>query len=285
MSTPGSFPRSLLNRPDVERRAYFQSYTIAHPRLKELDEALMRAINEPAGASLLFVYGPTGVGKTTLRLRAQKQLMQEVLPTLCTDRGRIPVVGIEAVAPESGNFSWKDYYTRALAALEEPLIDHKVDYGVRGIHRDSSGQIVIENRVVAPALRRALESALSHRRPVAFFIDEAQHLQKMTSGRKLQDQLDCVKSLASLTDTVHVLLGTYELLMFRNLSAQLSRRSVDIHFRRYRADDREDVRCFKSVLWNFQRQLPLVAEPDLLSHWEFCYERTARLAWGFSRTG
>jgi len=28
---------------------------------------------------------------------------------------------VEAVAPESGQFNWKDYYMRALAALDEPL--------------------------------------------------------------------------------------------------------------------------------------------------------------------
>ncbi len=90
-------------------------------------------------------------------------------------------------------------------------------------------------------LRLALESALIHRRPAAFFIDEAQHLAKMKSGRKLQDQLDSIKSLASLTDTVHILVGTYELLPFRNLSAQLSRRSIDIHFPRYRAEQQRGL--------------------------------------------
>ena len=96
----------------------------------------------------------------------------------------------------------------------------------------------------------------------------------MASGRKLQDQLDCIKSLANMGDTVHVLVGTYELLAFRNLSGQLSRRSADIHFRRYRIDSETDVRAFKSVLWDFQRHLPLSQEPDLLRHWQYCYERT-----------
>jgi len=36
--------------------------------------------------------------------------------------------------------------------------------------------------------------------------------------------------MANQTKIVHVLLGTYELLALRNLSGQLSRRSLDIHF-------------------------------------------------------
>jgi hypothetical protein len=214
------------------------------------------------------------VGKTTLRLRVEQKLMQEALPSLESDRGRMPVVGVEAVAPDSRNFSWKDYYTRALVALEEPLIDHKFDYGVRGIYRDIFGKIVIESKVVSPALRRALENALRYRKPDVFFVDEAQHMAKMASGQKLQDQLDCLKSLANMTGILHGLLGTYELLTFRNLSGQLSRRSVDIHFPRYRADILEDVQAFKSILWTFQHQMPLAESPDFVAHWEYCYERT-----------
>lgn len=270
----GGFPLDLLKQPKAERLAYFENYTVAHPRLKEAYEALVRAIKEPAGALLIFVYGPSGVGKTTLRLRVEQRLIQESLSALEVNRGRIPVVGVEAVAPESKNFSWKDYYTRALVALEEPLVDHKFDYGVRGIYRNIFGQVVIEQKVVAPALRRALEQALRYRQPDVFFIDEAQHLGKIASGQKLQDQLDCLKSLANMTGILHGLLGTYELLTFRNLSGQLSRRSVDIHFRRYRPDIQEDVQAFKSVILTFQRQMPLLELPDLVTHWEYCYERT-----------
>ena len=268
------FPLELLDRPIAERLAYFENFTVAHPKLREVYEVLMRTISEPAGASFIFVYGASGVGKTTLRKRVEQKLLEKALSDLETDRGRMPVVGVEAVAPESRNFNWKDYYTRSLFALEEPLIDYKFDYGVRGIYRDSLGQLVVESKVVAPALRRAKTSTLRHRRPDVFFIDEGQHLAKMSSGQKLQDQLDCLKSLANMTGILHCLLGTYELLTFRNLSGQLSRRSVDIHFPRYRLDNFEDIQAFKSVLLTFQCQMPVEETPDFLPHWEYCYERT-----------
>ncbi|MBG1262123.1 ATP-binding protein [Nostoc commune] len=273
MTQTTGFPLELLKQPASERLAHFENYTVGHPRLQEVGEILMRTIAEPAGASFIFVYGPSGIGKTTLRLRVEQKLTELALPKLESDRSRVPVVGVEAVAPESRNFNWKDYYTRALIALEEPLIDHKFDYGVRGISRDNFGKINVESKVVAPALRRALENALIHRHPDVFFVDEAQHFGKMASGYKLQDQLDCLKSVANMTGILHCLLGTYELLTFRNLSGQLSRRSVDIHFRRYCAESPEDVQAFKSVLF-FQQQMPLAEAPDLVSHWEYFYERT-----------
>lgn len=145
---------------------------------------------------------------------------------------------------------------------------------MRGISRNNFGKINVESKVVAPALGRALENALIHRHPDVFFVDEAQHFGKMASGYKLQDQLDCLKSVANMTGILHCLLGTYELLTFRNLSGQLSRRSVDIHFRRYCADNPEDVQAFKSVLLTFQQQMPLAEAPDLVSDWEYFYERT-----------
>jgi hypothetical protein len=262
-----SFPRDLLVQPASQRLAYFRSYTVAHPLLKELDAALKRAIAEPAGGSLILVFGPTGVGKTTLRLRIEQHLRKSFLPAAKEDPGRIPVVGVEAAAPDSGNFNWKDYYRRALLALEEPLIDYKAEAAAR----DRIGCYSISGRGEGSELRYALEQALRYRRPQAVLIDEAQHLTKITSGRKLTDQLDCLKSMASLTGCVHVLIGTYELLPFRNLSAQLSRRSTDIHFRRYRADKPGDAEAFQRIIYSFQRHLPLPEEPELWRDWDYYY--------------
>ena len=76
---PRAFPDELLQRSPSERLAYFRSYTVAHPQLKAVSEALRQAIQEPGGASLIFVVGPTGVGKTTLRLRIERELKQRFL--------------------------------------------------------------------------------------------------------------------------------------------------------------------------------------------------------------
>lgn len=275
MSTSQPFPRSLLQQPAAERLAYFKAYTVAHPTLVAADAALERLIREPAGVTLVFVFGPTGVGKTTLRRRIEQRLCAEASAEPQRDRGRLPAVGVEAVAPDSGTFRWRDYYVRALVALEAPLLGgvalprdeerncRATDRSARLLHRMATAEV-----------RRALEQTLVQRRPAAFLIDEAQHLTKMASGRRFQDQVDCLKSLASLTQTVHVLVGTYDLLALCDLNAQLRRRSADVHFPRYRAEHGEDLRAFKSVLWAFQRHLPVATEPDLLDHWEFCYERS-----------
>src|SRR5207253_7546330 len=182
---------------------------------------------------------------------------------------RVPVLAVEAIAPESGQFNWKDYYARALVALNEPLLDRKVM--VNAAVNPDAVRPTIRRSAAAPALRWVLEQCLRQRSVGVCLIDEAQHLKRLASGRRLLDQMDTLKSLAALTGTVHVLVGTYELLGLTNLSAQLSRRSIEIHFGRYRAELHDDRLAFKSVVLTFQRHLPVAEEPDLVGAWDALY--------------
>src|SRR5213080_3109400 len=179
-STKG-FPRGLLERSIGERLHYFDKVVIAHQILKQTYDALLHAIRYPASASIILVFGPTGVGKTTLRQQIERQLIKDALANPDANPGHIPVVGMEAVSPDSGNFNWRDYYVRALQTLDEPMLEDKITYSVSGIHRDEQGKLVIERSVTATDMRRVLEKCLQHRRPRAFIVDEAQHFQIMAS--------------------------------------------------------------------------------------------------------
>lgn len=85
--------------------------------------------------------------------------------------------------------------------------------------------------------------------------------------------MDVIKTIASFVFSKLVLIGPYELLKFRNLSGQLSRRSLDIHFGRYRTDE-ESIKAFQSVILTFQRHIPLEIEPDFVDHWEYLYTKS-----------
>ena len=99
MKPQDGFPRELLNQPTQARVAYFADYTMAHPRLVEAAVKLMHSIEQPAGASLIFIFGPTGVGKSTFLLRRVSQKITEAaLPEMETDKGYIPIAGIEAIS-------------------------------------------------------------------------------------------------------------------------------------------------------------------------------------------
>jgi hypothetical protein len=271
-----SFPRELLEHSKEDRLAYFKAYTVAHPLLRQADNAVWKAIREPAGKLLIFVFGPTGVGKTTLLEHIEKRLMEQALPRMAQDQSHLPVARLNAIAPSTRQFKWPDFYTRALSSIAEPLIDYKIDYQtlLPVFHDRLNRYVPPRSGVSAAALQRAWERVITYRQLVAILIDEAQHFGRVTRGASLFEQLDHIKSLAVETQTVHVLAGTYDLPIFRNLNAQLSRRSIDVHFPRYDATKKEDRQAFQQALLSFQRHLPLEEPPDLIHQWKYCYVRS-----------
>src|ERR1043165_4180015 len=121
------YPRELLDRPPSARRSYFEEFTVLHPLLKEAYGALQRTICNAMPSTIIMVYGPTGVGKTTLLEGLNKHLTEKVLAELENDPDRFPVVYMRTVAPEKDRFEWKDFFRRLLIELEEPAVDRKVN--------------------------------------------------------------------------------------------------------------------------------------------------------------
>lgn len=262
---PERFPRDLLQQPPGARQEYFeQQCLIEHPRLLTALDATVQAICPPGdGASMrrpgtmVLVIGPSRVGKTTLIHLLEKRLLAKCKEQMHRDAGFIPFASITAAGPEASRFDWPTYYRAVLRGLHDPFVDGKTA------------------RIPTRELREAMEAALLHRQPLAIIVDEAHHLAKATSGRRLQDQLDHLKYFENLTGISHILVGTYEMRPFRTVNAQLACRSIDVHFPRYDAANEEDAQLFQSVLWALQRQLPVEVEPLLAEQsWEFLYMRS-----------
>ncbi len=270
LTTPG---KGLLAELPSVRLQYFKDFAVAHPLLVEVKDRLLEAITESAPNSLIIVSGPTGVGKTTLLSRVQQLLNAKALEEGTPDPALLPVVTVEATPPESRSFSWRSHFKRLLLAMNEPLVDHK--RRMNPIDRTAQTMPPFPNdRGVTADYHYAVEQALRNRRPRAVLIDEAQHLFALASGRSLEDQLNVLKSLANRSNTIHVLCGTYELLRVRNLSGQLSRRSIDLHFPRYDVAKAADRQTFAKILQTLGEQMPLPEPPDLIRSWEYLYERS-----------
>ena len=271
-NNPKKFVLELLKKSKRERLKGFKAFTARHPQLLEAYEDLRCAVRDSSPGSIIFMYGPTGVDKTTLLKKLKKHLEEISLTELEGDHERFPVVTVRLSAPTSTSFEWKDYFKRTLRALEEPLVDYKLDmqrwnrlYSVTASESERNRQLTSNEQSGVAPMRFAVEQTLLHRRPFAVLIDEAQHFGVMSTGRKLLHQLNTIKSVADDSETVHVLCGTYELIPMRNLNGQLSRRSVNIHFGRYHAEHKEHQQEFINVLFTFQEHLPLPETPDLVS--------------------
>jgi hypothetical protein len=264
LAAPEPFPPALLEQPVGKRQEYFeQQCLIAHPRLMESIEATIQAVC-PAGdgapnrrpGTMVLGIGPSRVGKTTFIRLLEARLAAQAAVHLRADPAFIPFASILAAGAASGRFEWVDYYRAVLRALHDPFVDG------------------IVARLRLRDLRDAMTTALIERNLRAVIVDEAQHLAKAASGRRLQDQLDHLKHIENATGVSHILVGTYEMRPFRTVNAQLACRGVDVHFPRYDATKAEERRVFQSVVWALQRQLPVAHEPPLLDQWEFLYARS-----------
>jgi len=258
------FPKGLMLKSANEKIDYFKNLTVAHPHLIKAYEEFKNKISVADKNEILLIFGPSGVGKSTLFNRIIEDYNKAYLIDMLNDKGLIPIVGTEAIAPDDGRFDWKDFYIRSLTSLNEPLINYKINNEVysKGIMPTDKSK---------NAYRRAMENALIYRKPNAFLIDEAQHISRIARGKSLRNQMDTLKSLASISMVPFVLFGTYEVLKFRNLSGQLIRRGIDIHLPRYKVDIADDRDSFQNVLWTFQKHLPFMNEPNLIEHWEYFY--------------
>ncbi|MHB1566130.1 MAG: ATP-binding protein [Acidiferrobacter sp.] len=251
------------------RVAAFQRITVKHRKLEEAHESLLAYLFNETEEGIICVIGPTGVGKTTLRKLCIAAVLAREATAMEEDRGYIPIVEVEARAPERGNFDWVAFYRDCLVNLQEPLVDRKI------LTREESAQAALTPRSrTTMQYRIALDNALKFRHVKSLVIDEAQTLLKVSSARLASDQMDTIKSRASLTGVKHVLMGTYELLNTGDLSAQLSRRRRNIHIPRYDCDNEADLEEFVSVIHTFQSNLPIPCGRDLTESVDFLYAKT-----------
>ncbi len=259
MSTPDgepeSFPSLLLKQAATARKDYFRDFLVGHAHIQKASDQLLKAALDPGDAAFVMLIGPTGSGKTTIGHWLAGKLAEQ-WQAGNRSSGEIPCVEVTVMSPEYGRFDWIDHYQDVLDGLKDPF-NHQ--------------------RSARPArdIRRAMENSLRQRKPIAILADEAQQFGKTGSGKRLTDQLDHLKAIGDRTGVLYVLLGTYELVPFRAVNAQLGRRSIDIHLRRYDARQSADLRHFKSVVWAFQRNLPVYEEPHLTDvEWEYLYSRS-----------
>jgi len=276
MTMDRQFPIELLEKSKAERLAYFENYKMGHTHLEDALERIKPIIRNPGETKVINIVGPTGSGKSTLRKLLEKWIIEELLNVLESDPGRMPFASVTASLHEkTGVFDHKTHCIRSLEALHEPqeFIKHKINYGNSTVYYDDRGQLVLKPRVLLTDLGWALEQALKHRKPIVFFIDEAHHTLATSSGRKLTDIPEAVKSLAILTEVLHCMVGTYDLLTLQDIGDQLARRSIYIHLPRYDAQFKEDREIWKDIILNLQLHIPIVEQPDLESYWEFLYDR------------
>lgn len=259
-------PTPLSNE---ERLTVFKGYRAAHRALVDAYSRLEGAVLTRTNTSLLMIFGPTGVGKTTLVNRAKEKLLQKDQTLMADNPGFIPFAVVRAPACDGARYPWRDLNLRILRALQEPHIDKKIEL-------DSEGKFIAEQiarspRSTSAELSTAVRQTLRFRRTKVLVLDEAQHLSKIANAKLLNHQMEQVKDLADETGVLLVLSGTYHLMKVLHVTGQLCRRQERIHFGRYRAESPSDMEEFQRVVASLDEKLPLPHPSELLGHSEFLY--------------
>ncbi len=133
---------------------------------------------------MYILYGPSGVGKTTMI----RQIAKRLNGNESTDRGNngshnghvsnLPLLLIETRPPDSGVFNRTDYYCTALKLLGEPFYERRMLIDVDATEtwqKKGRGRSGKANQINdSPELRHALEAAMIKRGVQAVILDEAQ---------------------------------------------------------------------------------------------------------------
>jgi hypothetical protein len=240
----------------------FKAVKVKHPRLEEVDQQVTQALDEHTGYTHLLLYGPSGVGKSTVIHRIAERFCAEE-----PNQARVPVVLVEARPSDTGTYVRLDYYRQVLTTLKAHVVVKELLVNITTAPTPTRGSRHVTEWL---DLREAVEQALARLQVKAVVIDEAQHLMQVAAPHKPADQLDWLKSMTNWTHVLHVLVGTYDLFDFRNLHGQAARRGRDLHFPRYHVDTTAERQEFVGALRYLLEYVPLTCDVSaLLARWRW----------------
>lgn len=261
-------PRATQDDPRFDPRVIaFHNLIVRHPKLDDMLAEIDRWLKNPE-PYLLYVLGPTGVGKSTVRKILHRRFLTRAANDPHYPNGWIPVAGYRTLPPSKGRYDHSANYLRGLRSVDEPLSDFKTLRPRPGV------TVLVTGTPREDALREALVSAIDQRHVELFWIDEAQHMAQAASAKSAKEHADLFKSLQDDVKIPVVLFGHYTLRNLEDMHGQLVRRSYPLHFARYRIDVPEEAEQFRNVLHTFQGKIPIRCEVNLVRRLEVCYQET-----------
>lgn len=272
------FPEELLQSSAEARKNYFDNFTVSHKFLEEAISSTISFITSHVSERLVFICGPSGVGKKELIKAIKERIIELKRPELIENPGCVPVIDVEALAPEQGSFNFRNLWISALEKLNEPMIENKVSYRkIEGF--DAFGRSVPISRIQKADYQEILQKTLRYRAVGALIIDEAHHMLRVSSGKKINWSADLLKSLTNASQTPVVLVGTYELTTFledidKSITDQINQRTKIVHFRHYSCKDRDEVMIFGKTTKKLLLHLPLEQTAEKLADekWKYLYK-------------
>jgi hypothetical protein len=259
-----AFPAGLENASDDAKRSYFEAVAIEHPKLMTAIARAERFLNTGLDKSLIFLTGPSGVGKTVAARFLVGKTNKLFYDSNANDFQRVPAVLIEAWGSERGAFDWVDFYVEILHALQIPLVDKILPTVDRQVLQGTLNTLQVEftGQISLRTLRNRMRLAFAQRKPKLVAIDEASNI-LATDSKDIKKPANTLKSIVNTSGTRLLLTGAYDLYALSVLTGQLTRRGAVVHFEAYSL---KEIEQFLEALVSLQAHLPLLEAVDLTAH-------------------
>jgi len=255
-------------------------YCLQHLAYENSCNQLRRALDDHRPGHMVFLIGPTGVGKTTMRTSVMQEIFGD--PTLW-GRGRIPAIEQFALLANQSYFSSKDFVRGLLSELHEPSLEW--------LFRDSSlpasklSQIQSQLKTardqwdtLRPLRGTEGEMWAAFRRGLVargckyVSVDQVTALLKNHRDTSPADHTLHLMALAESCGIMFIMTGIHEAARLWNVHSELRRRVVVVWAPPYsdrRAEDRDSfLRVLRSLEAKFQfaqRDMLLRMSGDLLA--------------------
>ncbi|WP_422448481.1 MULTISPECIES: TniB family NTP-binding protein [unclassified Endozoicomonas] len=253
------FGDDILQLPITDRVEFFADKQIKHQILSQAyDELLMKA-KKIGGVEFIEMVGPTGAGKSCAARKFVEDKLAESQESMKNDPRMVPVISVQCPASIGGKFAWDPLLKSILRTGGDALIDsgsYALEFS-EGVSQKEISKLLLKDNKVSD-LVEVIQNFLFQRQVRYLIIDEAQHI--IDACRTPLEALQCMellKSLASLSGCIIVLVGTYRLLRFGETSAQLGRRSEIIELGPYHRGSQKDLDHFAYALDGLLARYPI----------------------------
>lgn len=240
---------------------------IKHAHFQDVQDQVLRAVQYGRSDEALCVFGPTGVGKTTMQNYLVDTLIKKQRNGWKSNFA--PPVLVEAPAQVNHKFPWRSLIEEMLELLGEQDLQSKVD--LDDIQQNiKSGLDSRSRRNLSEAkIERLLVKRINKLRPICVFIDEGQHMVESLPPLTQMANANIIKHWANRMDTIFIVFGTHEAKGLLNQNEQLSRRVAPIYFPRYKISDPIEYEQYFHFYGNLVQELGL--KIDSVVHNDFRY--------------
>lgn len=241
---------------------------VFHSIFEEVFKEILRFIQYGHRDECLCVIGPTGVGKSKMKVYLVDYLVQQSLDGW--QPGCHHPITIEAQAKARRDFPWRAFLEDLLLLLGDKDIRRKVDLDEVQRRKQSHVHPPYSSGLSVPQLERLAKQRINTLRPSAILIDEAQNMVEGMSEGDRKTNINRLKYWANSMDTKFILFGTHESKHVLNLNEQLSRRIAPIYFPRY-SKTREGIERFAEFYLGLKGQLNLTVDKRIEDNFEDIY--------------